>query len=121
MFDSRSTALWPVNPFSTHILDTTRGRPAAGVPVTLERRDGAAWASLGGGNTDDDGRLAGFAGDIGAGTYRVTFDTGAYFAALGTEGFYPSVSIEFSVRADDEHYHVPLLLNPFGYSTYRGS
>jgi 5-hydroxyisourate hydrolase len=113
-----------MSPITTHVLDTTRGRPAQGVPVRLERReDGGAYATVGSGATDADGRLRTLlaAGSLTAGVYRITFDTAAYFGALGTSTFYPEVSIVFSIRSTDEHYHVPLLLNPFGYSTYRGS
>jgi 5-hydroxyisourate hydrolase len=112
---------------TTHILDTSRGRPAAGVTVVLSLRTSAggadAWREIGRGETDADGRLRTLVPADAAlelGVYRITFDTGGYFAALGVEGFYPEASIVFTVRAD-EHHHVPLLLNPFGYSTYRGS
>ena len=109
---------------TTHVLDTALGRPAAGVPVTLERvrSDGAA-ETLGTGATDSDGRLRDLAppGLLVPGTYRLRFDTGAYFAAQELLGFYPEVVIHFTVRSGTEHYHVPLLLSPFGYSTYRGS
>jgi 5-hydroxyisourate hydrolase len=113
-----------VSPITTHVLDTSRGRPAVGVAIRLERRDGAgAYAAVGSGVTDSDGRLRTLleAGTLTVGVYRLTFDTGAYFDALGTPGFYPEASITFSVLRADEHYHVPLLLNPFGFSTYRGS
>jgi 5-hydroxyisourate hydrolase len=109
---------------TTHILDTSRGRPAAGVHVALDRRMEAGWQPLGVGVTDDDGRLGTLLppGERpAAGTYRLRFATGEYFAAQGVEGFYPQVTIEFHLRAPEEHHHVPLLLNPFGYSTYRGS
>ncbi len=109
---------------TTHVLDTSRGRPAAGVAVVLEIHEGGAHRELARGTTDADGRLrtllpAGVA--LSAGTYRLTFATGAYFAANGVAGFYPEVAIAFEVREPAEHYHVPLLLNPYGYSTYRGS
>jgi 5-hydroxyisourate hydrolase len=110
---------------TTHVLDTSRGRPAAGVPVTLERRDGAGpWASIGRGQTDADGRLrtllaAGVA--LQPGEYRLTFDTHTYFASHAVQAFYPIVVIQFEAAAGETHYHVPLLLSPFGYSTYRGS
>jgi 5-hydroxyisourate hydrolase len=110
---------------TTHVLDTAQGRPAAGVPVTLESRgDDGAWHALGSGRTDADGRLrellpADF--KLGEGDYRLTFDAGAYFAAAGVEGFYTEVSVAFVVRDAGAHYHVPLLLSPFGYTTYRGS
>jgi 5-hydroxyisourate hydrolase len=103
---------------TTHVLDTANGRPAAGVPITLERRNGDAWTHLGSGITDADGRLRTLTGpDIDVGTYRITFDTRAYFP----DGFFPETSIVFDVRDAAQHYHVPLLLSPFGYSTYRGS
>ncbi len=109
--------------FSTHVLDTARGRPAAGLGITLERLVGDAFEALGAGTTNDDGRVQGLVSneDFVAGTYRITFATGAWFDAQGLEGFYPEVRVEFTVRAADEHYHVPLLLSPYGYSTYRGS
>jgi len=108
---------------STHVLDTSTGRPAAGVPVTLERRTGDAWIVHGRGLTDVDGRLRTLLGDapFEAATYRLTFDTAAYFAAAGVDAFFPAVSIVFTVVDASQHFHVPLLLSPFGYSTYRGS
>jgi 5-hydroxyisourate hydrolase len=103
---------------STHVLDTSLGRPAAGVRVALESASGAA---LGAGVTDADGRISAFGAErLAAGRYRLRFDTGAYFASLGTEHFYPEVTVQFVVEGDD-HVHVPLLLSPYGYSTYRGS
>jgi 5-hydroxyisourate hydrolase len=102
---------------STHVLDTSRGRPAEGVPVVLERAAGDGWEPIGRGATDADGRASDL-GSASAGRYRLTFDTGAY---LGEETFYPQVTVEFRVDQGEAHYHVPLLLNPFGYSTYRGS
>ncbi|MFO0646289.1 MAG: hydroxyisourate hydrolase [Polyangiales bacterium] len=110
---------------TTHVLDTSRGRPAAGVAISLEARDDEGrWIFIGSGKTDDDGRLRTL---VPAGTaledrvYRLTFDTGAYFDAQRVVGFYPEASIVFRVRDVSAHYHVPLLLNPYGYSTYRGS
>lgn len=104
---------------TTHILDTATGRPAARVPVALERLEAGVWRPVGSGETDDDGRLRTLLPDGPAphGHYRIRFDTGAY---LGAQAFFPTVQIEFVVR-DDRHHHVPLLLSPFGYSTYRGS
>ncbi|MBG0829409.1 hydroxyisourate hydrolase [Planomonospora sp. ID67723] len=112
---------------STHVLDAALGRPAAGVAVRLESGpgNGAAngagneWAVVAEGHTDADGRLSGWS--PGAGVHRLVFGTGAYFAARGVEAFYPEVSITFTIGDPDEHYHVPLLLSPFAYSTYRGS
>jgi 5-hydroxyisourate hydrolase len=109
---------------STHVLDISRGRPAEGVPVTLEKRDGSGgYAAVNSGRTDADGRVKGLVadGDLTEGTYRITFDTGAYFAALKVEAFYPEASIVFVIRDAAAHYHVPLLLSAYGYSTYRGS
>lgn len=99
---------------STHVLDTAAGRPAAGVPIRLET---AAGELLGSGVTDADGRVRGLVDALAPGTYRMVFDTAAY----DPDGFYPEVAVLFTVRAADEHYHVPLLLSPYGYSTYRGS
>jgi 5-hydroxyisourate hydrolase len=110
---------------STHVLDATTGRPAAGVKVRLERGGDAGWAPAGYGQTGADGRLR-LSGDGGAteyepGVYRITFASGAYFLARGTASFYPEVTITFEMTQPGEHYHVPLLLSPFAYSTYRGS
>ena len=109
---------------STHVLDTARGCPAAGVPVVLEAIDsGGSSREIGRHVTDADGRVRELVGGgaLGAGAYRLTFDTAAYFGALATESFYPSVAVVFVVADPAQHYHVPLLLSPFGYSTYRGS
>ncbi len=116
--------------FSTHVLDATTGRPAAGIWVRLERRraDGG-WAPAAEGRADADGRLR-LPGDLEpgvepdgleAGVYRVTFGTGAYFEARGSASFYPEVAVTFAAAVPGEHCHVPLLLSPFAYSTYRGS
>jgi len=113
-----------VRSISTHVLDIARGQPATGVPVTLEKKDiDGGYSTVNGGHTDPDGRVKELVpeGKLTKGTYRITFNTGAYFAALSVEGFYPEASIVFEVRDADAHYHVPLLLSPFGYSTYRGS
>lgn len=107
---------------TTHVLDTSLGRPAAGVPVTLETREGTGWKQLGRGTTDADGRLRNLAPQqLPAGTYRLTFDTRVYFESRHTASFYPEVAIVFEVRDAAAKYHVPLLISPYGYSTYRGS
>lgn len=108
---------------STHVLDTSIGRPAAGVAVTLERVDGDSWSEVTGGTTDSDGRVAGLVADedLQLGTWRITFGTGAYYAGRGTASFHPEVRIDFEVHDASEHYHVPLLLTPWSYATYRGS
>ena len=118
-----------VSPVTTHILDTSRGCPAQGVTISMERKTAAgSWCPLATGSTNSDGRVTdlmpGFydtAGIFGAGLYRLTFDVAGYYAGLGQECFYPDVVITFRVVDPKQHYHVPLLLNPFGYSTYRGS
>ncbi len=109
---------------TTHVLDVSRGSPARGVPITLERQTATGWEIIGQGATDDDGRLRNLLAPgsvFEPGSYRLTFDTGAYFAGQGIEGFYPQATVVFTVRDTAQHYHVPLLLSPFGYSTYRGS
>jgi 5-hydroxyisourate hydrolase len=102
---------------STHVLDSVLGRPATGIAVRLESGD----AVLAEGMTDGDGRCRLDEDATGAGTYRLVFDTGTWFAAHGREAFYPEVVLAFVVREPAEHHHVPLLLAPFAYSTYRGS
>ena len=108
---------------STHVLDTARGTPAGGMSITLEKRVEGEWKRLGGGITNDDGRVSALVpeGQIELGVHRMTFGTGSYHASLGIDGFYPEVRVCFEILASDEHYHVPLLISPFGFSTYRGS
>ena len=107
---------------TTHVLDAATGRPAAGVWAELEQRSGKQWGAVASGRTDVDGRIAAFGPvDLEPGVYRVRFDTGSYFAAQQVAGFYPEVTVVFSVTDADAHYHVPLLLSPYAYSTYRGS
>ena len=110
---------------TTHVLDTSQGQPAQGVPVHLEMQEASdGWVELGGGTTYRDGRLRNLLPDdyrLQPGLYRLTFDTAAYFRAQNLRSFYPQVIVVFDVHDAAEHYHVPLLLSPFGYSTYRGS
>ncbi len=108
---------------TTHVLDTARGRPAEGIAVSLEIETAGSWRKLGAGTTDADGRVRDLLAGGGAepGHYRLRFETGAYHQAAGVNGFYPYVAIVFEVRDPSQHHHVPLLLSPFGYSTYRGS
>ena len=111
-----------MSPITTHVLDTSCGRPAVGVPVVLERAVDSGWQPVGRGTTDADGRVRDLlASPPEAGRYRLCFDTDTYFRAVGEAGFYPEVAVTFVVGNGQEHYHVPLLLSPFGYSTYRGS
>ena len=105
---------------STHVLDASRGRPAAGIFVSLGFLSAAGWEAVESGETDEDGRHR-FEAATSAGTYRLVFGTGGYFAGRGVAAFYPEVTVTFTVVADVGHYHVPLLLSPFAYSTYRGS
>jgi len=114
-------------PITSHILNIARGKPAAGVRITLAKHDeagpSAALTEIASRVTDPDGRVIDLLppGPAPLGTYRLTFDVKSYFEALGEKAFYPSVSVDFVIEAEAEHYHVPLLLSPFGYSTYRGS
>jgi len=104
---------------STHVLDAALGRPASGLPIRL---DGPAGSPAVEAVTGPDGRAGGLAhGPLEPGDYQLHFDTAAYFAATGRESFYPKVIVTFSVTDAEQHYHVPLLLSPFAYSTYRGS
>jgi 5-hydroxyisourate hydrolase len=108
---------------STHVLDTARGLPAAGLGVTLSHRgaDGT-WSEIAKEVTDADGRIPDLSsGPVGAGEYRVEFATASYFKAIGIVAFYPEVSVVFRVTEAGARHHVPLLLSPFGYSTYRGT
>jgi 5-hydroxyisourate hydrolase len=103
---------------TTHVLDTSRGQPAAGIAVTLEFEIEGRWSKIGEGKTDTDGRVRDLLPadvKLSAGTYRLTFATGAH------SNFYPSIEVSFVVEDPSQHYHIPLLLSPFGYSTYRGS
>lgn len=110
---------------TTHVLDLTKGKPAHGIPVVLEHQkaDGA-WAKLGGGLTDVDGRISNLLPEHGKllrGIYRLTFETGSYFESTGIYTLYPYIPIIFELQDGVTHQHIPLLLSPFGYSTYRGS
>jgi len=105
-------------PITTHVLDTSLGKPSVGIAVLLELKNRDRWIALGRGTTDADGRVLGLLPPdhgLTIGTYRLTFDLSS------REGFYPEVAVSFTVADPDQHYHVPVLLSPFGYSTYRGS
>jgi 5-hydroxyisourate hydrolase len=108
---------------TTHVLDVSVGRPAPDIAVTLEIQVGGSWDELGNGKTDADGRLEGLLGErkLEVAEYRLTFATGQYFALRRVEVFYQNIIIVFEVHNPQQHYHVPLLLSPFAYSTYRGS
>ena len=110
---------------TTHVLDTASGRPAAGMRIALDAKAGTGdgWTPVGGGVTDADGRVPGLVaeGALGKGVHRMTFFTGDWFAAEGIDGFYPLVTVICEITDPAAHDHVPLLLSPYGYSTYRGS
>ncbi|NKB86686.1 MAG: hydroxyisourate hydrolase [Acidobacteria bacterium] len=109
---------------TSHILDVSRGRPAANVGVRLDVEVDGEWQQIGDGTTDDDGRVNELLPehhDLVAGNYRIVFESGDYFAGQDIDSFYPRVEVNFRVGAAREHFHVPLLLSPHGYSTYRGS
>jgi 5-hydroxyisourate hydrolase len=113
------------SPITTHVLDTALGCPAEGIVITLEHLSpGDGWVQLARGKTNDDGRITDLlvpSTVLEAGTYRMTFAVEAYFAAQNLTGFYSSIPIVFELRDPAAHYHIPLLLSPYGYSTYRGS
>ena len=109
---------------STHVLDTALGRPAAGMRVRLLRADGAAWVEVSAAETNADGRVPALLppdAGVAPGPFRIAFDVAAYFAARGQDTFYTTIAIDFLVRDAAQHYHVPLLVSPWSYSTYRGS
>lgn len=109
-----------VSTLTTHVLDIALGRPAQGIRVTLERSGDV----VGSGVTDADGRVSDLHkkdAPLSQGSYQLTFYVAEYFSKTGRESFFPEIIINFRINADSEHYHVPLLLSPFGYSTYRGS
>lgn len=113
-----------MNRISTHILDLGLGKPAAGVAVRLEKQDSTAnWRLVSSSETDQDGRCANLLSDrsLSAGVYRLHFDTATYFAARKIETLYPFVEITIQIRDGDSHFHIPLLLNANGYTTYRGT
>eukprot|EP00039_Didymoeca_costata_P019732 m.338719 g.338719 ORF g.338719 m.338719 type:complete len:136 (+) comp18516_c0_seq1:79-486(+) len=112
------------SPITTHILDTSRGCPAKGVPITLSKMDSGngSYAVLSKGETNDDGRCPNLlSGTLEPGQYLIRFETAVYHTAIGVESFFPYVEIAFLIKDGSQHYHVPLLLSPFSYSTYRGS
>ncbi|CAN5774366.1 hydroxyisourate hydrolase [soil metagenome] len=105
-----------MNSISTHVLDTGSGGPASNMEVVLQRRHGGEWVEVNSAVTDADGRVAALGSDLTAGTYQIRFDTGGY-----GNRFYPEVVVAVVLDESSDHYHIPLLLSPFGYSTYRGS
>jgi 5-hydroxyisourate hydrolase len=110
-----------VSTVSTHVLDTARGRGAVGVAVRLEHLVDTTVRVVGDGVSDGDGRVRDLGNDLAPGTYRLVFATGDYFTGLGQDALFPQVTVEFGLTDPAGHYHLPLLLSPYGYSTYRGS
>ncbi len=112
-----------MSPITTHILDTHRGCPASSVPIELRIFEQGSFRVISRGRTDEDGRLPGLLpkGGLQPGVYQMFFDTGHYHQCIGIKGFYPFVEVTFEIVNIDQHHHVPLLISPFGYSTYRGS
>ncbi|HEX7815732.1 hydroxyisourate hydrolase [Dyella sp.] len=117
------SAMAAENPLSVHVLDQQRGLPSADMKVRLERRDGESWKTLKEDRTDKDGRIRALApGDaLAVGIYRITFETGNWYAGRGQKTLFPEVPVVIEIDGSAQHYHVPLLLSPYGYSTYRGS
>jgi 5-hydroxyisourate hydrolase len=109
-----------MNGITTHVLDTALGRPAAGIAVRLERKDGDRWVAVGASKTDADGRCRDLATEAAAGVYRLIFATGEYFQAMSRESIYPEIGVTFTTSGE-AHYHLPLLLTDNSYTTYRGS
>ena len=109
---------------STHVLDTAKGQPATDLPVRLERQEAQGWRQLASARTDQDGRCAQLLPEsetLLPGTYRLGFDTAAYFDAHKVAGLYPRIEVTFHVHDGEQSFHIPLLLSPNGYTTYRGS
>ncbi|WGL15170.1 hydroxyisourate hydrolase [Microbulbifer bruguierae] len=108
---------------TTHVLDTACGRPAAGIAIALAQRDGDRWLTLDESVTNQDGRAPALSRELflRAGIYRLRFTTASYLEEIHRSAFYPHVDVVFALDDSGQHYHIPLLLSPFGYSTYRGS
>lgn len=112
------------NPLSVHVLDLQSGQPTAGIEVTLEQRAGSEWRELARGVTNEQGRIPALYPEgkpMAAADYRIVFKTGEHYKRKGQSSFFPQIPVEFTVNAPTQHYHIPLLLSPFGYSTYRGN
>jgi 5-hydroxyisourate hydrolase len=124
LFLAAGSALAAPNPLSVHVLDLQSGQPTAGIGVTLEQRSGEQWRELAAGVTNAQGRIAALYPEgkpIAAGEYRIVFKTGEHYARQGQATFFPRIPVEFKVENTTQHFHIPLLLSPFGYSTYRGN
>lgn len=121
---SASVALAADNPLSVHVLNLENGLPSSGVTVMLEQQEGNNWTKLNSGVTNEQGRIVALYPEgkkLEEGVYRVTFETGEWFEKHDTATFFPEVPVIFTADASVEHYHIPLLLSPYGFSTYRGN
>jgi 5-hydroxyisourate hydrolase len=107
-----------MSPITSHVLDTAKGCPAKNIPVTLFEKKRESWVAIGSGQTNQDGRVKDLVESIQIGTYKIKFETSAYH---GKNSFYPTIEVLFHIHDASQHYHIPLLLSPYGYSTYRGS
>lgn len=118
-----SQASVSANPLTSHVLNTATGQPAANMKISLHKLQEGAWQEIAAKVTNSDGRAGHFLSQesFTEGTYKMFFDTGAYFKQLAVKGFYPYVEIVFVIEKPQDHYHIPLLISPFGYTTYRGS
>jgi len=119
-----SLALAAANPLSVHVLNLQDGLPSPGVEVVLEKQNGQNWSKLSSGTTDEKGRIGALYPEgktLENGIYRVTFKTGAWFAQRKIASFFPEVPVIFQADGTVPHYHIPLLLSPYGFSTYRGN
>ena len=123
LLDKADWKILKVSQLTTHVLDTSLGKPGKDITIRLKHMPGGSWQTMAQGITNADGRIGDLLPpnkNVAPGNYKMVFETGDYFKTNNIKGFYPAVEIEFTVF-DDGHYHVPLLINPFGYSTYRGS
>ncbi|MAM58722.1 MAG: hydroxyisourate hydrolase [Salinicola sp.] len=119
-----SVSLAADNPISVHVLNTQTGKPSAGVAVKLEHRADGRWETIANGTTSEDGRISALYPEsetFEAGVYRAVFETGDWYRARGSATFFPEITVPFEVVDTQQHYHIPLLLSPYAYSTYRGS
>jgi 5-hydroxyisourate hydrolase len=119
-----SSLAMAANPLSVHVLNLETGVPSAGIQVTLEQHSGNQWQALGQGVTNEQGRIAALFPEkrsFAPGEYRVVFKTGDYYRKVGHDTFFPEIPVIFEVKDTGQHYHIPLLLSPYGFSTYRGS
>ncbi len=124
LFLTCAASAFAKNPLSVHILNLQTGVPTAGVEVELDQKEKGDWTKIASGVTDANGRITALYPEqktVSSGTYRVVFKTGDYYQKSGEKSFFPEIPVEFTMANNGEHYHIPLLLSPYGYSTYRGN